>query len=126
MTDTCVAEAMIVEMLDALETEVGALRSIASLRVPRGYAPADPSALEAGLERASLTAAEFARIAEVSREDVEDWLGNRAPMPAWVLTALRLAVLLTPSTRRKVLRRPLGPAIIPIQKVHPFSRIEDL
>lgn len=113
-------------MLDALETEVAALRSLAVLAVPRGYAVVAPSVLRSELEKAALTPLEFARIAEVHREDVENWLANRVPTPAWVLITIQLAALLTPSVRRKMLRQPLGNAIIPIQKVHPFSRIEDL
>lgn len=118
--------ATIQDMLDALETEVAALRSLAILAVPRGFAVVAPSALRAELERAALTATEFARIAGVPREDVEDWLSSRIPTPAWVITALQLAAQLTPSVRRRMARQPLGNAIIPIQKAHPFSRIEDL
>jgi hypothetical protein len=113
-------------MLDVLETEVSVLRSLAALTVPRGFAVVAPSVLRAELERTAFTPLEFARIAEVSREDVEGWLANRNPTPAWVLITIQLAGLLTPSVRRKMLRQPLGSVIIPIQKVHPFSRIEDL
>lgn len=126
MANPCASGATIQEMLDALETEVEALRSLANLAVPRGFAVVAPSALRAEMEKASLTATEFARIAGVSREDVEDWLGNKIPTPAWVLTTAQLAAQLTPSVRRKMVRQPLGQAIIPIQRVHPFSRIEDL
>lgn len=126
MAKTCASGATIQEMLDALETEVAALRSLAILAVPRGFAVVAPSALKAGLERASLTPTEFARIAGVPREDVEDWLGNRTPTPAWALTAVELATQLAPSVRRKLVRQPLGQAIIPTPRVHPFSRIEDL
>jgi len=113
-------------MLDVLETEVAALRSLAILAVPRGFAVVAPSALRAELEKAALTPLEFARIAEVPGQDVEDWLASRIPVPAWVLLTIQLAGQLTPSVRRKIVRQPLGRAIIPIQKVHPFSRIEDL
>jgi hypothetical protein len=126
MAETCASRATIQDMLDALETEVAGLRSLAVLAVPRGYAVVAPSALRTELEKAALTPLEFARIAEVPREDVEDWLTSRVPTPAWVLITIQLAALLTPSVRRKRLRQSLGNAIIPIQKVHPFSRIEDL
>lgn len=99
MADSCTAKATIPELLDALETEVEALRSLAALAV---------------------------QFANVSPADIEDWLANRAPIPAWVLIALHRTVQLTPSARRKLSRQPLGHAIIPVQKVHPFSRIEDL
>ena len=126
MADTCEIKATVQEMLDALEAEVAVLRSLAILAVPRGFAVVAPSVLRAELERTALTPLEFARIAEVSRQDVEDWLANRNPTPAWVLITIQLAALLPPSVRRKMLRQPLGNAIIPIQKAHPFSRIEDL
>jgi hypothetical protein len=126
MANTCASRATIQEMLDTLETEVGALRSLAILAVPRGFAVVAPGALRAELEKASLTAMEFARIAEVPREDVEDWLSNKVSTPAWVLTTVQLAAQLTPSVRRKMVRQPLGQAIIPTPRVHPFSRIEDL
>ncbi|MBL8240102.1 MAG: hypothetical protein JNM66_21960 [Bryobacterales bacterium] len=126
MAETCASRATIQEMLDTLETEVAGLRSLAVMAVPRGYAVVAPSALRAELEKAGLTPLEFARIAEVTREDVEDWLANRAPTPAWVLIPIQLAAQLTPSVRRKLLRQPLGKAIIPVEKAHPFSRIEDL
>jgi hypothetical protein len=126
MANPCASRATIQEMLDALETEVEALRSLAILAVPRGFAVVAPGALRAEMEKASLTATEFARIAGVPREDVEDWLGSKIPTPAWVLTTVQLAAQLAPSVRRKMVRQPLGQAIIPTQKVHPFSRIEDL
>jgi hypothetical protein len=126
MANTCASRATIQEMLDTLETEVEALRSLAILGVPRGFAVVAPGSLRAELEKASLTAMEFARIAEVPREDVEDWLSNKIPTPAWVLTTVQLAAQLTPSVRRKMVRQPLGQAIIPTPRVHPFSRIEDL
>ena len=126
MANPCASGATIQDMLDALETEVEALRSLASLAVPRGFAAVAPSAVRAEMEKASLTATELARIAGVTREDEEDWLGSKVPTPAWVLTTVQLAAKLTPSERRKMVRQPLGQAIIPIQRVHPFSRIEDL
>ncbi len=126
MANPCASRATIQEMLDILETEVEALRSLAVLAVPRGFAVVAPGALRAELEKASLTALEFARIAEVPRDDVEGWLSNKIPTPAWVLTTVQLAAQLTPSVRRKMVRQPLGPAIIPTARVHPFSRIEDL
>src|SRR6188474_3705646 len=114
MADTCERRATVQEMLDVLETEVETLRSLAVLAVPRGFAVVAPTVLRAELERAALTPTEFARIAEVSRQDVEDWLASRIPTPAWVLITIQLAALLTPSVRRKMLRQPLGKAIIPI------------
>ena len=66
MANPCASGATIQEMLDALETEVEALRSLANLAVPRGFAVVAPSALRVEMEKASLTATEFARIAVVS------------------------------------------------------------
>ncbi len=126
MSKACAERATIQEMLDLLETEVEALRSLAVLTVPRGFAVVAPSALRAEMEAAELNPLELARIADVPREDVEEWLGGRAPVPSWVLTTIQLAGMLTPSARRKIVRQPLGKAIIPTEKVHPFSRIEDL
>lgn len=99
MADSSTARATIQELLDALETEVETLRSLAALAV---------------------------QFANVSPADIDDWLANRAPTPAWVLIALHRTVQLTPSARRKLSRQPLGLAMIPVQNIHPFSRIEDL
>ncbi len=126
MAEPCATRATIPQLLDDLETEVAALRSLAAMAVPRGFAVVAPSLLRTEMERASLTPAELARLAEVPRQDVEDWLAARIPTPAWVLTTVQLAALLTPSVRRKILRQPLGPAILPTPTIHPFSRIEDL
>lgn len=126
MADTCASGATIQDMLDALETEVAVLRSLVTLSVPQGFAVVAPSALQAEMQKANLTATELARIAGVPREDVEDWLSSKTPTPAWVLTTVQLAAQLAPSVRRKIARQPLGQAIISTQRVHPFSRIEDL
>ncbi len=99
MADSCAPKATIQELLDALETEVEALRSLAALAV---------------------------QFADVSPADIEDWLTNRAPTPAWVLIALHRTVQLTPSARRKLSGQLLGHATLPVPKVHPFSCIEDL
>lgn len=113
-------------MLDALEAELKALRSVSVMANSHGFAAVAPSVLRTELERAGLTPTEFSRIAGVPRVEMEDWLNDRHPVPAWVLVPIQLAALLTPSVRRKMLRQPLGKAIISTQKVHPFSRIEDL
>ncbi len=126
MAEQCASRATIQEMLDALEAEVAELRTQAALAVPRGYAVVAPSAIADGMAAAGLTVTELARIAGVAREDVEGWLAGRVETPAWVVTTIQLAGMLTPSARRKMVRQPLGKANIPTEKVHPFSRIEDL
>ncbi len=126
MGESCATRATIPQLLDALETEVAALRSLAAMAVPRGFAVVAPALLRTEMERASLTPAELARLADVPRQDVEDWLAARIPTPAWILTTVQLAALLTPSVRRKMLLHPLGPPIITTPTIHPFSRIEDL
>lgn len=126
MAEPCATRATIPQLLDALETEVAALRSLAAMAVPRGFAVVAPSLLRTEMERASLSPGEVARLAEVPRQDVEDWLAARIPTPAWVLTTVQLAALLTPSVRRKLLRQPIGPVATPTPTTHPFSRIEDL
>ena len=44
-----------------------------------------PSALRAEMETAGLNPLELARIADVPREEVDGWLGGRAPVPAWAV-----------------------------------------
>jgi alpha-beta hydrolase superfamily lysophospholipase len=126
MAEPCATRATIPQLLDALEIEVAALRSLAAMAVPRGFAVVAPSLLRTEMERASLSPGDLARLTEAPRQDVEDWLAARIPTPAWVLTTVQLAALLTPSVRRKLLRQPIGPAATPTLTIHPFSRIEDL
>jgi hypothetical protein len=116
----------ILQLLDDLEKELSALRSLSAATPIGGYAAVEPSLLRSELELAGLTASELGRIIDVSREEVEAWLAARTPTPAWALTTVQLTALLAPSVRRKLLRQPLGQAIQPKPKSHPFSRIEDL
>jgi DNA-binding transcriptional regulator YiaG len=89
-----------------------------------GAAPIAPAALRAEMARATLSARQFAGVVGVGREEVEDWVEGRAPIPSWVPAAVRLLALLTPSALRTLLsgtvrtQRPAG--------THPFSRIEEL
>jgi hypothetical protein len=126
MADLCATRATIPTLLDALETEVAALRTLAAMAVPRGFAVVSPWVLRAEVERLALTPGELARLAEVPREEVEDWLAGRVMIPAWVLLLVQLSEQLTPSARRKIFRRPSGVVSDAPAKTHPFSRIEDL
>ena len=114
------------DLLTALETEVAELRTLAALANPRGYAVVAAKALQEEIEKAGLTPVDFARIAGVPPADVNGWLNNRAPAPAWALLAAQLAGQLAPSARRKLLRQPLANPTTPTRGTHPFSRIEDL
>lgn len=127
MREECPPRATIPEMLDALESELEELRSLAALGVPRGYAVVDPAALRQELERAGLSPAEFARLADVPAEDVSAWLERRIPTPAWVLSTAQIAGQLAPSARRKLLRQPMAQTTAAVRPSnHPFSRIEEL
>lgn len=126
MAEPCASMDTILQLLDDLEKEIESLRSPAATAQPGRTATIAPLLLWREMERASLTAAELCRIADVSREEVEDWLAGAIPTPAWVLITLQLAALLAPSVRRKLLRQPLGQAIPAKPTTHPFSRIKDL
>jgi hypothetical protein len=116
----------ILEMLDAVESGVSALRSQCMPGKPPARASAEAAAvLRAELEAAGVSASEFAKAACVSQHDVEGWVAGISPVPRWVSAAIRLMALLTPSARRKLLYGQAGTHVRPVN-CHPFSRIEEL
>lgn len=128
MGNTCVTPLTTLEMLDAIEHGIWALRSgNLCARAPEGSMET-AAMLRAELRAAGISAGEFARLAGVQQDALEGWLEGNCIAPPWVSASIRLVALLTPSARRKLLysppaaqRRPADP----IQR-HPFSQIEDL
>jgi DNA-binding transcriptional regulator YiaG len=113
------------EMLDAVEAGISALRSRGIAGRPEQASPEAAAALRAELRAAGVSAREFARVACVPQDEVEAWTAGIRKAPEWALAAIRLLALLTPSARERLLRdqfagrdRQANP--------HPFSRIEEL
>jgi hypothetical protein len=117
------------DLLDALEAGIAAL----PFRNGNHPEPASPACLEEELEKATLSAAEFARLLNLPSEQLNDWLAGRVSIPAWLPAVVQAVGLLPPSARRKLLKGVVlktwssagstwkGPA-----RTHPFSRIEEL
>lgn len=113
-------------MLDAVEAGIAHLRSRHATGDPSAPVNAGAAAtLRAELRNAGLSASEFARVASVSRDEVEAWTSGASPVPEWVPAALRLIMHLTLSARRKLLNSQAGAQVRPANS-HPFSRIEEL
>ncbi len=112
------------EILDALEAGILALRPSNGRRAPRGAGVITGASLRSRIARAGLSAGEFARAAGVAQEELDAWLEGRIPIPPWVPAAVRMAALLPPAARRTLLRG-AAPAKRPARS-HPFSRIEEL
>jgi DNA-binding transcriptional regulator YiaG len=113
------------EMLDAVEAGIAALRS-RRIAGPQPQASAEAAAaLRAELRAAGVSAHEFARVACVSQDDVEAWTAGSSRAPEWVPAAIRLLALLTPSMRHKLLHDQANGRASRANR-HPFSRIEEL
>jgi len=110
-------------MLDLLEAGVEALRPEHGLERSR----VTPQELRAGMAAGSITAGEMSSVLAVPRGTVDDWIGGKAAIPPWVPAAMRMIALLTPSARRKLYNgaAPHKTRTEP-QRIHPFSKIEDL
>jgi hypothetical protein len=89
-------------------------------------APTQPEELGRQMERAGLTAADFAEIFRMPLEGLQDWLTGSRPIPPWVVPVLRILELVSPMARRKLLNRPTPELQDSQSKRHPFSRVEDL
>ena len=126
MGNNCATSLTTLEMLDAVEDGISALRSRHLPGEPPGRATADAVAmLRVELQTAGVSAGEFARAACVPQRDVEAWISGISPVPLWVSAAIRLMALLGPSARRKLLYGQAGTQVRPTN-CHPFSRIEEL
>ena len=125
MQNPCAPQLTTIEILDALEAGILALRSRNGHAAPRSPGVMTGGALRAEIARIGLSTGEFARAARLEREEVEGWLEDRTPVPAWAPAALRMLELLTPSARRTLLNAGQQTGKRP-QRSHPFSRIEEL
>jgi hypothetical protein len=126
MGNKCASSLTTLEMLDAVEAGISALRSWHMPGESSGPATVEAVAmLRAELQAAGVSAAEFARGACIAQHDVEAWLAGTSPLPHWVPATIRLMALLPPSARRKLLYAQAGTQTQPAN-CHPFSRIEEL
>ena len=85
-----------------------------------------PEALRVRMEYAGLSRTGFSEVFGIPLEMVQEWLSGERPIPDWVLTAIHIFELLTPSERRRLARRPAGKSTRNPAKMHPFARIEEL
>jgi len=108
------------ELVDALEAGIAALRSSNGTAAPHESNSIPPAALLAEMERCGLTAADIAAATDVSRIEIDAWLSGVSPIPNWLAALVRVTALLPLPARRR-LNRPA-----PVAHTHPFSRIEDL
>jgi hypothetical protein len=115
-------------MLDAMEAGIAALRP-RSISGPAPQAASEAALmLTAELRAAGISASEFARLAGVPQEALEDGTAGSSVAPQLISAAVRLVALLTPSARRKLLNGPPPAQARPADRTqcHPFSRIEEL
>jgi DNA-binding transcriptional regulator YiaG len=126
MHKTLAPQLSTVELIDALEAGIAAIRSRNGHSAPDVARAAAPSELRAEMERAEVSAIELAKAIGVADGDLNAWIVGHAEPPEWALAATRLVALLPPSARRKLLTEPRGNGRAAALRTHPFSRIEDL
>src|SRR5512146_1804987 len=99
MRNSCPISLTTLEMLDALEAGIAELRSRGGHSPNAGYryGQMTPAGFGTEVERSGIPAGELARILGVSRQELDQWLDGRSPVPAWVPAAMRMLALLTPS-----------------------------
>ncbi len=146
------ASLTIFEMLDALELGIQQSRTrelpapvpvTAIVKAQPVVAPPPPSraagALLPRIEKAGVSAEEFAAIFGVNALAMQVWLHDATQAPVWVQPALQMLEALGPAARRKVFNLASSPPpepkslVLPPQsqqaknstRKHPFSRIED-
>lgn len=124
MQNPCATPLTTLEMLDALEAGLADLRSRNGHSAAGGHGAMTPAAVAVEVEKAGIAPGELARVLGVSRQEIEEWVAGRNPVPSWVPAAFRILALLTPSARRTLLQR-ASPAR-QSNRSHPFSRIEEL
>jgi hypothetical protein len=128
MGNKCATSLTTLAMLDAIEASISALRS-RNICGPPPQANSEAAVmLKAELCAAGISAREFARLACVPQDAVESWTAGSNAVPQWVLVAIRLVALLTPSARHKLLHDPVRAQARAMDRTqcHPFSRIEEL
>ena len=69
------------EILDALEAGILALRPVNGRRAPRGAGAITGAALRSRIARTGLSADEFVQAAGVTEEELDAWLDGRIPIP---------------------------------------------
>jgi len=128
MHTTALPQLTTVELIDALEAEIAAIRSRKQGPSPsdRDSATIDPVLLRTEMRRNGVSAVNLAKAAGVSNEDVNGWIQGGSAIPSWVLAVIRLYAQLTPSARRKVLNGAREETANSRNNSHPFSRIEEL
>lgn len=85
-----------------------------------------PDILRIRMDLAGLTRASFSTAFGISPESVEEWLSGGAPIPAWVIPAIRVYEMLSASAREKLLRTRSARAGGRSRNTHPFACIEEL
>jgi hypothetical protein len=124
------------ELLDELEHRLLASRTAANGTGPEhkvhcsfsadGEGAAAPHILRVRMELAGLAKGSFSTAFGTSADVVESWLDGTAPVPAWVIPAIRMYEMLSDSERQKVLRTPAARAGKRTGNTHPFACIEEL
>lgn len=123
------------ELLDELEQRLAAIRNGAGGTAPdhglhwrfsaTGTVPESAHIVRVRMELAGLTRNSFSTAFGVPADVVEAWLSEAAPVPSWVLPAIRMYEMLSAGARHKLLKAPAARAGNR-SNPHPFARIEEL
>ena len=124
------------ELLDELEQRLQATRNPANGGPPErtvhwsfsnaGTDLTPPHILRIRMDLAGLTEASFSTAFGVPAGYVDEWLSGSAPVPPWVVPAIRMYEMLPSPARQKVVRAPVARAGNRKGNSHPFARIEEL
>ena len=115
------------ELVDALEQGIAALRSHNGSSVPRESNPIPPDALAREMQRCAVSSVDVAAATGMERSTVEEWLAGTRPVPGWILAFIRLTAELPMPARRRLNRYASHASAAPeIARSHPFARIEEL
>jgi len=115
------------ELVDALEAGIAALRSHNGSAPPPESNPIPADALAREMQRCAVSAADVAAATGMERSTVEEWIRGARPVPAWILAFIRLTAELPLPARRRLNRHAPHAAAVPeLARSHPFARIEEL
>ena len=115
------------ELFDALEAGIAALRSHNGNGVPCESDPISADALLREMKRCGVSSEDVSAATGISRQEVEQWLKGLRPVPSWILAFIRLTAELPLPARRRLGRQASHPmASRPEVRSHPFARIEEL